>query len=879
MGALTPEVDHRFPNGSRVVISTGGQAPGTGAAQVASVQLWVAAGTCAERDDEHGCAHLLEHMLFKPRPVDVASEAEPVDEDLATAIEAVGGDVNAYTSYDETVFHATVPLAAATRAAEAMMAAVLDPAFDAEELAKEREVVVEEILQYDDDPAASAMDHLIEDLFAGHDYGRPILGRVQEVRAHGVKQLRRYHRRNYAGARLTLVVTGAVDPGAIVEVARGRLEGRPARKPLGPPPGDVPVGAPSVHVEARDVREAHVRLGWVGPGARDERAVALDLAATALGHGESSPLAARVRRERSLVSDAHASYLPFAHRGVWLVSAQTVPDRVEAAARGIMDEIVRLARVPLERDAFERARAQLQSSLVYRRETVQGQASALGFFATVCGSLEAEARYYEALEQLDAQTVRREVARLVDESRAVLHVVVPESSEYGSAKSGRALRQRLRTTLRGPTRRAVPAFEVDARGVHATTLPHGLRLAVLPDSRIPIVGGLLVWPGGLRLEPARIAGATHLATALLTRGTERRDGETLAREIDDMAAVLEGFAGRNSVGLQFESLAHLTPTLVRRAVECAALPRFVDKEFEEERRVTIEEIEADEDDLGFVAFRAMLTSLYAKHPYGRSVRGTADSLPRLSPKVLHKLWSSDYDLGDATMCLAGDVDPEALRELLVAALDDDLGERPARRRRKISWPGRPPREPSRARRKTVERQRAQAHVAIGFPGLCIGDPRQATLDVLTTILGGQSGRLFIGLRERDGLVYHAGASSTEGIDAGHVSIYAATAQEKLAKTHEAIWREVASLGEELASSAEFDRARAWLVGNHTQGLQRRSRLAAHLAFAEAYDLGRDYYFDVPRRLAKVTRRGVRDLAAELLIEGRSVTATVKAPSS
>src|SRR5690606_24688359 len=123
--------------------------PARGYRGVASVQLWISAGAAGERAREHGCAHLLEHMVFKPY-VDARGRTR----DLAGVIEALGGDVNAFTSHDETVFHATLPADALAQALDVMVTAVIGREFDEVSLAREQQVVLEEIRQYADDPSA-----------------------------------------------------------------------------------------------------------------------------------------------------------------------------------------------------------------------------------------------------------------------------------------------------------------------------------------------------------------------------------------------------------------------------------------------------------------------------------------------------------------------------------------------------------------------------------------------------------------------------------------------------------------------------------------------------------------------------------------------------
>ncbi|MEZ4454052.1 MAG: pitrilysin family protein [Nannocystaceae bacterium] len=288
-------VRRRLPGGARILCLEAGSAD----APVA-VQLWIAAGTAAERPQEHGCAHLLEHMLFKPY---AAGGPAAASGDLARAIETLGGDVNAFTSHDETVLHATVPSPAWGGAVDAILWAALRPALDAAETLREREVVVEEIKQYDDEPGQKSVQALLGRLHAGHAYARPVLGLTREVRSHTARRLRAFHRRTYAGERLTLVVVGPVAAADVVARARRLLaaagEGAPLRR------GRPAEAAPSrIHaiVDRGDVQEAHLFFGWRGPGLGDPAVAALDVAGVVLGHGEASRLVREVRRSASTSS-------------------------------------------------------------------------------------------------------------------------------------------------------------------------------------------------------------------------------------------------------------------------------------------------------------------------------------------------------------------------------------------------------------------------------------------------------------------------------------------------------------------------------------------------------------------------------------------------
>jgi zinc protease len=895
-------VSLRLDNGVWVlVLQTPKPAPGYRG--VASIQLWISAGAAVERAPEHGCAHLFEHMVFKP-----FVDARGRSRDLAGVIEQLGGDVNAFTSHDETVFHATVPADAFASVAEMMLTSVVGRRFDRELLAREQDVVVEEIRQYADDPSARSVQQMMSDLYGEHAYGRPILGEEHEVRSLTPGILQGFGRRQHRGQRITLVVAGPVSSKKVEALARrvlGPLESAERLVHRGRP---TPPTQPRIRVLREDVQESYLRLGWLGGTVLDVDGVALDVAAVALGQGESSRLAVGVRRRAQLVSDAYSSYLAGVVSGTFMVSAQADPELTERAATALLAEVDALARSPLALDELERARALLLSSLVYRRETVQGQAHALGYFATTCGRLDAEAEYFQILAALTPERVREACARHLGRDRGAITILVPR--ERVDARTARAIAKRLArvqaiqpASTEPPATPAAPRkpnrpsrvserasraarrprsaarlLEPDEFGIVRVTHESGLRIVARPDPSVPMVSGWLVWPGGLRLEAAREAGLASLTAAVLNRGTDAhgdtpaRDGDALAREIEGLAAVLDGFSGHNSLGLQTECLAEHLPTVLARTFECALAPSFATAEIDEARRITLADLDADADDPGHVAYREMLAALYGRHPHGRDLRGTPSSLARLDHAKLARNWKRHYPIGRAVLSLAGAFD---LADVL-ARVEDLLGQDGATDRPDPmpAWPGGSPQWPKRPLERKLVAEREQGHCVIGFPGLAVGDDDCAALDVLCSVLGGQAGRLFEKLREREGLVYQVGASSSEHVDGGHLVFYAAASQDKLDSARAAIEFELARIVHEPVRPEELARAQRCLIGQFESSLQRRGRVASRMVFGEAYGLGAAYFLRYPERVEAVERGQVQALAERLLDRRRQVTVMV-----
>ncbi|MFO0636150.1 MAG: insulinase family protein [Nannocystaceae bacterium] len=645
----------RLRSGARIVVHTTPRR-GPGAATVA-VQLWIFAGTADERPREHGIAHLLEHMVFKPLVLD------GVRLDIASAVEAVGGDVNAFTSHDETVFHATVPAPGFEAVLHALVRPLAHARPAAADLAQEAEVVLEEIKQYDDDPASRAMQDMTAGLYGTHGYARPVLGTAAEVAAHTTASLRGFLERNYGGDRLVLVVAGPLPAARVLRAATrvlGEFDARPPERALRRPRPRV---EPSVVVRRDDVHEAHVAIGWQAPPWPEPDACALELAATVLGYGESSWLSRELRRRQGLVTDAHASLFAGRQASTMAVSAHAPTAKLEVAIVAMLEQLRRMAAVPLPADELDRARAVLRSDVVYRRETAGGIAHAIGYYLSLGGDLGLDRRYLAQLAATTPQQVRDACARLLAPQRAAIAVVLPaaEIDAAGARALARRLTARLRGLARGPRR---AALQRDRHGIVRAELDCGLRVRIAPDPSLAMAAGWLVWPGGQRIEAARHAGMSPVMAALLTRGTIDRDGDALAREIEGCAAALDGISGRNSVGLHFECLARDRELVLRRMIECALRPRFAPDEVAHERRLALEELAADRDDLAGLAFQAAASQLYGAHAYGRRRRGTPQTLAAVDAGTLSRARQRGYPIGRGCLALSGDVEPEDVVELL-----------------------------------------------------------------------------------------------------------------------------------------------------------------------------------------------------------------------
>jgi predicted Zn-dependent peptidase len=369
---------------------------------VRSVALgfWIATGSAAERDDEAGISHLLEHMLFRGTERFGSEEIDQI-------FDAMGAEVNAGTDKEATSLYTRVLDGHLERAFEVMGDMVFRPRFG--ELETEREVVLEEIAMYEDDPQDKVFDVLGEAVFGAHPLGRAVIGTAQVVGAVTREQLAAFHAARYEPQNLVIAAAGSIDHDALVEMAIA-LDRVRAQDPAAPQPGrSVPLpDAPAPDFQRRvrfvekDTEQYHVCIGGAGMARDDERRFALRVLEGVLGGTSSSRLFQEVRERRGLAYSVFCFSNLYAHTGDVGLYVGTRPDNLEQALSVIAAELQRCVSDPAAEDELTRSRENLKGRVVLSMESTSARMSRLG------GSLLHDMPILsidEVIERIDAVTL------------------------------------------------------------------------------------------------------------------------------------------------------------------------------------------------------------------------------------------------------------------------------------------------------------------------------------------------------------------------------------------------------------------------------------------------------------------------------------------
>lgn len=340
----------------------------------ASVGVWVGVGSRDEGRTVAGAAHFLEHLLFKATPTRTAVQ-------IAQTVDAIGGELNAFTSREHTCYYAHVLDSDLSLAVDLVADVVLNGRCAPDDVEIERDVVLEEIAMRDDDPEDALGDVFLGAMFGGHPVGRPVIGSVDSVSGMTRAQLQSFHVRRYTTDRMVVAVAGNVDHDEVVGLVREHFGARlvRGRAPVPPRRGAGRVaGRPTLQLVSREAEQTHMSLGVRTPGRNWEHRWALSVLNTALGGGLSSRLFQQIRETRGLAYSVYSAVDTFADSGAFSVYAGCLPERFDEVVRVTTDVLAEVARDGITADECRIAKGSLRGGLVLGLEDSGSRMNRIG---------------------------------------------------------------------------------------------------------------------------------------------------------------------------------------------------------------------------------------------------------------------------------------------------------------------------------------------------------------------------------------------------------------------------------------------------------------------------------------------------------------------
>jgi predicted Zn-dependent peptidase len=335
----------------------------------ATLGFWIATGSAAETVAEAGLSHLVEHMLFRGTDRYGSLEIDQI-------FDTMGAELNAGTGKESTSVYARVIDDHLPKAFDVVADMVWHPRFDAEDLANEQEIVLEEIAMYEDDPQDRVFDVLGEAVFGDHPLGRPVIGRAEVVSSTTPAGLLAFHGAHYVAGDIVIAAAGSLEHEAVVELARAiDVPAHTTTPGLPPPPARL---EPRVLFLTKETEQYHLTLGAPGLARDDERRFAARVLDNILGGTSSSRLFQEVRERRGLAYNVFSFQSLFAGTGQIGLYLGTRPDNVAPALQVVADELELLRSKGFTSDELERSKENVKGRMVLSLESTAARMNRLG---------------------------------------------------------------------------------------------------------------------------------------------------------------------------------------------------------------------------------------------------------------------------------------------------------------------------------------------------------------------------------------------------------------------------------------------------------------------------------------------------------------------
>lgn len=874
---------YRLDNGMTIILEENRSAP------VVAVNVWVKTGSACETEGEYGLAHVHEHMVFK------GTEKRAVGE-IARVIEGSGGDINAFTSFDETVYYVVIASRFMDTALDVLSDTMENSTFDPDELEKELEVVVEEIRRGEDSPGRNLSEKLFSTAFTEHPYGRPIIGTEAGVKAFDRKKVTDFYHKWYASNNMTLVVVGDFDTAKIeprIEETFGKLHRRDL--PECNIPDEPEQKGMKAFVIEKPLQEGYFSLAFHIPNAKGEDTPAVDVLGNILGGGESSRLYRNIKEEKGLTSNVYAyAYTPM-REGIFAVGGTLDPSESKEALKEIMKEVMRLKYEPVGDVELSRVKINIESDAVYTKETMQGQAQKLGFFEIETGDFRYEDEYLGKVRKVTPEDIMRAANKYLTIDNLTAGFLLPAGQaalteddvrEIAKQASEEVSREMARNKGNGsdaaftdgelteeiivpsagmntgdkntPAAVAEPVKAAPGE-VKKFVLDNGIQVLIKENPGVPLFAARAAFLGGVRYEDEKTQGMSNFMSRMFTRGTESRSAAQIAEEIESIAGEVQGFSGRNSFGVTVESLSQNFGEAIDIFADVILRPSFESQEIERARREILSEINREGDNLLKTTVNLFLATLYADHPYKYNPLGTVETVTEFDGPDLREFYSKYVRPENMVITIVGEVDENEALE----AIKEKFGS--MKKGASTAPVIKPVTPPTAVTEKTETKpDKAQTHIIMGFLAPPINTEDEYAFEVLNTILSGQGGRLFIELRDKKSLAYTVTSFYTPGLEPGYFGVYIGTAPQKEEEAVKAIKEQLGLVLKDGVTDEEIKRAQNYLVGSFEIGLQQNSSQAAKITFDELYGIGWEEYKRYPQEIFAVTKEDVQKAAKKYI---------------
>ena len=755
---------YTYPNGLSLYVLP---RPGS-----ASLELQCAVRTGSIHEGENlgcGLSHFLEHMLFQ-------GCAGFPGRSGSDKIEKSGGSINAYTSYDRTVYYLRVPGSCRETAVELLSSMVRSPELPEKRFNEEKDVILRECDLYFDSPGTRMFLTGFDALFGDHPARVPIIGHREMIASVTRDMAAAYHARRYTPNRCFFVAVGAVDPDWLYEKL-GALLGDWAMGSLYEPALPLIPNSPAPRQIETVFPDTVSQLGLLLPPLGPEHNVAAEVISGILAGSTGSRLVRVLECEKELALNVDADLENFSTFSVPLITAVTTPGKLDRLESALRKELAAVASGAITADELRREKTQRYADQLRQMCVPAHIASSMVDGVMINSDPAYSGRALEALQQLTLEEVQDFAAKLLNSDTFLMVRQRPEPKKQ------------------------TQAAPVNFGKARTQTLSSGVQLVSASNHDVELVSFCTFLPAGAIFESESQRGISHCIANTLLSGCGRRSEAALAAALDRYGMDVTFTTGLNSFAAKMNAPRKYFSEAFKLMSEIITAPAFPEGAFEREKKRQLEKFRRRKMKPAKAAFSAGCRALFGSHPYGCGEHGTPECVSSFTPETAAEFWRERFLKKHVITGFAGDIDAEtalARGEYLSSLVQWKEGD--------LSLPESPDfLKESQVIDLPIEREQTVVMKMLRIPVLrgVSGD----IFHMLNAVENGMNSKLFQKIREDKSLAYSVGTKAAGGFHPGVFAFSAATRAEKIAEVEECFNEEICRLATSGITEEEFNTAR------------------------------------------------------------------------
>ncbi len=792
---------------------------------IVTIDTWVRTGSINETDKNSGISHFLEHLFFK------GTQEHPTGV-FDKILESKGAITNAATSKDFTHYYITIASKYFELAAELHADMLLHPQIPRKEMEKERKVVIEEIAKSANIPETMCYENLVKLMYTNHPYSRRVLGLESVVENVTREEVLDYYNTYYTPSNMVTLVVGDVEPQHALEVIK-KYFNSPCKKPvINNFKKEKFLTEQKRNITYTDNSTGYMLIGFRSANIAENDTYALDVLSTILGSGRTSRLYQALKEQKQLVNSIGAYNSSMRDDGLFIIKSSFLPNNLNQVESEIFAQIVRIKHGGITELELNTAKKIIESETYYARESVSNISTEMGYLYTLTGSTKYYEDYLKNINKVTIKDVQKVANKYLLKSNSAISIILPNNCQNCNFKSN--AQDKIKNVSNNVLSKPELADSNDTTQKYSFN--NGMTMLLTDASYNDIISISIVSKGGDFLSDKGISGKgiASLYGDLLLKGTKKYSALELAQTLEEKGINFTVSATADSFRINvLTTKTYLSQTLdildeiINNSV-------FDENELQKLKKLALNQIRQTRDNPLKLSLDGLRSKIYGDSIYNSSTYVLEKNIPLITREDILKYKSKVNNPNNIYISIVGNIDNKTdLMNRLNSMFKSD--EPTTFDYSKYSIP-------KLNERKTVEKRlnnQKTSWVILGWQTCGVNNLKDyATLNIINTILGsGMSSRLFVNLRESEGLAYQLGSSYSPNMLSGAFIVYIGTNPATMEHSKTKALTEINKFKTQFVSDKELQDAKDRILGQYVIALETNSDKADTLCWFEASGRG------------------------------------------